>query len=263
MWSRKIWWLAILPLKKLRKKSRWPNGISKTSNPCWQVGRQTPVSSLHDHSWGRQLYCVLAWQCSCPHSCSTPSFFPFGMKCGRAPQFLRENSVDFNHLSGLHTTFRLSKNANNCLPSNNSVLTDATTACWPKQNNMGINGSPCSPPSPCWITWTSIPQKNDVFPKEARTKNKIFLAVDHENSSNWLKTRNVIGNWLSGQLWTTNWSRNTLNVVLVPKTTDAPSKSCLPTNTSPYCTNWRTRWARISTLSTPFCVSIEPKPLTC
>ena len=52
-------------------------------------------------------------------------------------------------LSGWQIKWMSSRKANNFSPAFNQLSTAARAPCCPRQNNMGINGSPCSPPSPC------------------------------------------------------------------------------------------------------------------
>ena len=61
----------------------------------------------------------------------------------------RNTSCTATVRSGVDTTHKSSRNAKSRSPSSNLSEMATNAACCPQLNNMGMSGSPCSPPSPC------------------------------------------------------------------------------------------------------------------
>ena len=57
-------------------------------------------------------------------------------------------------LAGVQVTYTSSKKAKSLSPSFNLALMATRALCIPRLKSKGINGSPCSPPSPCFTWWT-------------------------------------------------------------------------------------------------------------
>ena len=56
-----------------------------------------------------------------------------------------------------------SKNANTLSWAANCLWTAMSAACCPKENNNGIMGSPCSPPSPCALSCTIAASSSQMW----------------------------------------------------------------------------------------------------
>ena len=148
---------AIFPSRNFSTKSGCPRGTPSTLNPCWCVG--SLASPLQTTTPG---HANLASRCNPTqaggkvpllfHTFDLPAWmdiFEWPHRC------LLRRSCTSPTLPEAHTMYRSSKYVKSFSHSSSSAPTAVKAGCCPKQKSKGIKGSPCSPPSPWGMVWTS------------------------------------------------------------------------------------------------------------
>ena len=120
--------------------------------PLW--GHPTPSRLAHLDLLPEQSVPTLRMHLRSPtafHTC----VLPHGSLSGCVCRVLPGGPHSHRRLSGVVMTYTSSRNAKSTSPSTILALTASNAACCPREMSKGTRASPCSPPSPCAILWTT------------------------------------------------------------------------------------------------------------